>query len=596
MKKLIEKYFESLVYFYRALKYKVFIILLLSVLIGFLDGLGLTMFLPLLTMVSDTGGTQSASSENLNFLLRFITDLNIDLTLVRILLLMACFFIAKSIVVYLYEVYKVNVQQQFITKIRFTNLRRLNNLAFKYFISSDPGRIQNTMTGEVDRVARAFLTYFTAFQAGIMVVVYMYFAFTIDTKFALLVSAGGILTNFVYKKIYKNTKGASRKLTGENNVFQSLVIQHVSNFKYLKATGSISKYSNKLKSSIDKIETSNVRIGKLGAFLTASREPIVVLVVVTVIYIQTSLLGSSLGPILISLLFFYRALNFLMQMQNQWNKFLAVSGSMENMSRFSEELKLNKEEKGSIVIRDEISKIKLNKVIFKYGPNTIINGVSLDIPRHKTIAFVGESGSGKTTLVNLIAGLLPIDQGEIIINKNFISELNLTSYQSRIGYITQDPVIFNDTIFNNITFWDEKSEVNILKFTNAIKKAAIYEFVQEQEERENTLLGSFGSNLSGGQKQRISIARELYKDVEILILDEATSALDSETEKEIQKNMDNLQGDYTILIVAHRISTIKNADKIVIMNKGRIEEQGSFQELYDSSIYFKKLVSLQELS
>ena len=247
------------------------------------------------------------------------------------------------------------------------------------------------------------------------------------------------------------------------------------------------------------------------------------------------------------------------------------------------------------LISSSIREVNLSNVSFKYNENKVLKDVSLSIQKNETIAFVGESGSGKTTLVNIISGLLPVHDGEFKVNNILSSDLNLKSLQSKIGYITQDPVIFNDSVYNNVTFWDEKNELNIDRFWNAIRQAAVFEFVESLQEKERTILGNNGVNLSGGQRQRISIARELYKEVEILILDEATSALDSETEKAIQKNIEELKGRYTILIVAHRISTIKNADRIVVMKNGKISNIASFNSLIEESPYFKRLVELQEI-
>ena len=224
-----------------------------------------------------------------------------------------------------------------------------------------------------------------------------------------------------------------------------------------------------------------------------------------------------------------------------------------------------------------------------------MKNINLKINLNETIAFVGESGSGKTTLVNILAGLIPADEGLVYINDINRNEIDIKSYQSKVGYITQDPVIFNDTIFNNVTLWDEPNAVNIQRFHSVLEKAAIDSFVLEQPLGANTILGNDGVNLSGGQKQRISIARELYKDIEFLIMDEATSALDSETERAIQESIDALKGFYTIFIVAHRLSTIRNADRIVVMNKGEIQQIGSYEELINSSVLFKKMIELQEL-
>lgn len=219
----------------------------------------------------------------------------------------------------------------------------------------------------------------------------------------------------------------------------------------------------------------------------------------------------------------------------------------------------------------------------------------MKIRKNQSIAFVGESGSGKTTIVNLICGLMPPSSGEVLIDGVSLQKLQRSAFQKRIGYITQEPVIFNDSIFNNVTSWAKRTPENEQKCIEALKKAAVYPFVKDQPHSLDTELGNNGINLSGGQKQRISIARELYKDIEILLMDEATSALDSETEKMIQENIDALKGKYTILIVAHRFSTIRNADSIVLMEKGRIIVQGGFEQLFEQVPKFRKMVELQEL-
>ena len=567
----------------------------MNIVVGVLDGLGIMMFLPLLELVSDSSEVDPNELGKMAFVMEFIRDMGLPLNLGSVLLLMVIFFFGKAITQYLAGIYRIGVREDFVKRMRTTNVQKLGGLAYKYFVTSDVGRIQNTLTGEVDRVAAAFQNYFKTIEAFVLVVVYMGFAFSFDPAFAVLVTIGGVLTNFLYKHLYKNTRGFSRTLTGENNFFQSLIIQNVGNFKYLKATGSLGKYGEKLNQSILRIKDTNIRIGKLDALLYAAREPLIILVVVAVILIQTSIFGSELGPILASLLFFYRALTSLMLMQTSWNKFLAVSGSLENMVAFGKELSANKEPKGAGDLKNEIGELELRNISFYYDQTAVLRDISLTIKKNETVGFVGESGSGKTTLVNIACGLLPVEKGSYLINGNNIENINKGDLQKKIGYITQDPVIFNDTLYNNVTFWADRNKENEEKFWRAVEQAAIVDYIQDLPEKEDAVLGNNGINLSGGQRQRISIARELYKQVEILILDEATSALDSETEKAIQRNIDELKGDYTMLIVAHRISTIKNADRIVVMKNGRISNIGSFSNLVEESKYFQKLVELQEI-
>jgi subfamily B ATP-binding cassette protein MsbA len=215
------------------------------------------------------------------------------------------------------------------------------------------------------------------------------------------------------------------------------------------------------------------------------------------------------------------------------------------------------------------------------------------VPKKSTIALVGESGAGKTTLANMIAGLIRPDTGELFIDGIPMQQYNLNTYRDKVGYISQEPVVFNDSIFNNITFWAEPTPENMKRFNEVLRMASLGAYVDSLPEKELTRLGDSGILISGGQRQRISIARELYKDTEVLIFDEATSALDSETEKIIQENIEQLRGTYTIILIAHRLSTIKEADTIYLLEKGKVTASGSFDEMVHKSTRFKKMVSLQ---
>ncbi len=588
-----KKYLASFSFFYARLGYRVFIRIMLSLGIGFMDGFGLAMFLPLLQM-ADPAQKAEHSMGNLDFLIKMLHNIGVSISLPNILMVICCFFLLKGAAMFINSFYEVSVRQLFILRIRMLLTRLFTRLAYKSFVNSDSGRIQNTLSGEVNKMSQAYAHYFNTIQQFVLVMIYMSFAFFVNSQFAILISAGGIVTNFLFRTIYKRTKQASRRLTSGNNQYQGLIIQYVANFKYLKASGSLTKFNTKLINTIHELEHNNKRIGRLNGIVTATREPLLILVVCAVIYLEVTLWNGTLSAILVSLLFFYRALSALVMMQSYYNNFLAVSGSMDNMTHFQEYLEANVGTDGKVRFSRFNDRIRIEHAGFNYGDRNIINDISLSISKNQTVAFVGESGSGKTTLVNLIAGLMPLDSGNIYVDDISISDLNKESFQQRIGYITQEPVIFNDTIFNNVTFWAEPDEANVKRFHAALEKAAIADFVDTLPEKEKTMLGNSGINLSGGQRQRFSIARELYKDIDILVLDEATSALDSETEKSIQENIDKLKGNYTLLIVAHRLSTIRNADVIVLLDKGAIKQTGSFSELFDQSEKFKRMVNLQE--
>ena len=594
IKIFIKRYFQHFSYFYSILKYKIFVFVFVNLSVGVLDGLGLAMFLPLLEIADGHSEIKADQLGSLSFIIKALNRMDIHLTLTSVLIVMLIFFAVKGIAKFIEVYIRVMYQQYFMRKIRISNIDLLSNFNYNHFVNADSGRIQNSFSGEVERVNNAFRDYFFAIQCGVSVIVYVVLAFLANPNFAFLVAIGGVLTNLVFKKLYNLTKTISRKLAFSYDGFQGLLIQNVAYFKYLKATGSIFQYANKLKKSIIEMDSLQRKVGILSATLQAIREPLIISIVLVVILLQVKVFDVKFSLIILSLLFLYRSLTFLMAMQNFWNLFLASSGSLDNLNAFTNELKYGQEDRGKREFNNFQNNVSFNNISFYFENTSILQNINFQIRRNETVAIVGESGSGKTTLMNILTGLLKPKAGDITVDGIDLQELDIRTFQKRIGYITQEPVIFNDSIFNNVTFWDDHNAVSKKRFDDAIRKASLYDFIMDLTQKEDTLLGHNGINISGGQKQRISIARELYKEADFLLMDEATSSLDTETEIAIQENIDQLKGKLTILIIAHRLSTVKNADKIIILNKGQIEEIGSFKELSDSSNLFRRMVKLQE--
>lgn len=592
IKKYIAQNFSNFTFFYSIVRGRLLIVVSLAILTGLLDSLGLTMFLPLLQM---SDGSSNVDLGNLNFINDFLKYFNIELTVLKSLIILVIVFAVKGIIVYKSGIYRVLTQQILTKKIRLNIINEFPTYAYQKFVSTDQGKIQNIFLGEISRLSNTYTNYVTMIQGLILIVIYMLFSFIVDWKFALLVCVGGYLSNLIFDKINKLTKEKSVNISLVNNAFANTLMQYVSNFKYLKATGAILNYRKKVEESIDKVQQENLQISILNNKVSAFREPMLILIIAVVIGIQVYFFDARISLIMVSLLFFYRALIGIVNVQSSYNITISNQGAIDNIMDFHKEMIDNREVVGATDYNGFANKIEINDLSFSYGSTKILKNINLTIAKNSTIAFVGESGSGKTTLVNIIIKLLKAESGNILIDDIELDSYNQFSYQQKIGYISQEPTVFNDSIYNNITFWAPKTEENIKKFKAAVQRASIETFINTLAEKEDTLLGSNGINLSGGQRQRISIARELYKDVEILILDEATSALDSETERQIQESIDNLHGDTTILIIAHRLSTIRNADTIIQLNKGEIMAQGNFGELVEKSSLFKKMVLLQEL-
>lgn len=272
-----------------------------------------------------------------------------------------------------------------------------------------------------------------------------------------------------------------------------------------------------------------------------------------------------------------------------------IQGGLASLDRVSEvldyDLKIDEIE-NPVPISTLKSQIEFKNIGFFYDKdNVILKNFNLTIEKGKTVALVGQSGSGKTTIANLLARFYDVSEGEIVVDGNNIKDLKVSDYRHLLGMVTQESVLFNDSIFNNILMG--KPDATEEEVISAAKIANAHVFIDELPEKYHTNIGDDGNKLSGGQKQRVSIARAVLKNPPIMILDEATSALDSESERFVQEALEKMMENRTSLVIAHRLSTIQKADWIVVMERGIIVEQGTHQELFEKNGIYRKLVDLQ---
>lgn len=273
-------------------------------------------------------------------------------------------------------------------------------------------------------------------------------------------------------------------------------------------------------------------------------------------------------------------INFTEQYQN------GMTGFERFMEIINEETE--KEQENPIELENIKGNIEIENVSFTYeDDNEVFKNLSLSIEAGKTVALVGPSGGGKTTLCNMIPRFFDFDSGDIKIDGISIKDVSLKSLRENIGVVAQDVFLFTGTIKENITIG--KTDASDEEIIDACKKARIHDFIMTLPDKYNTYIGERGVKLSGGQKQRVSIARIFLKNPPIMILDEATSALDNVTENEIQKSLEELGKNRTNLVVAHRLSTIKNADEIIVLTENGIEERGTHQELVEKNGIYSKL-------
>jgi subfamily B ATP-binding cassette protein MsbA len=271
-----------------------------------------------------------------------------------------------------------------------------------------------------------------------------------------------------------------------------------------------------------------------------------------------------------------------------------LNKAMPSLDRINEILNTEEtieQQDGAIPLTTFDHSIEIDNVWFRYKDEMVLQDVSFSLKRGKTIALVGESGSGKSTIADLLPRFYDVTRGAIRIDGHDIRTYQLEDLHKHIGIVSQESILFNDTVRSNIAFGMDDAPLE--KIMEAARIAHAHEFIINMENGYDSVIGERGNKLSGGQKQRLSIARAIMKNPSILILDEATSALDTESEKIVQGALDELMKDRTSLIIAHRLSTVKNADEILVLSKGKIAERGTHQELLDKKGLYHNLCSLQ---
>jgi ABC-type multidrug transport system fused ATPase/permease subunit len=410
----------------------------------------------------------------------------------------------------------------------------------------------------------------------------------------------GLIVIFFFRYVSSFSKNISRKSSKESSTLQKFLVQTFHSIKYLKSTSRFEHFINDINSSIKKLTTYSFKLSVADAFTQSIREPFTVFLIIIIILVQVLVMEQSITPILVTLLLFYRSLNTIMMAQFSWQQLMNKVGGLEMVEDEFKFVKGKKEPKGNIKLKRFENKVEFKNMSFSYDNNeAVLSNINIVIKKNQTIGIVGESGAGKSTLIDLLTLLIRPKKGEIFFDDIASKDIESTSWRSKLGIVPQETIIFDDSVANNISLRnaDFGTTEGNSKIIEAAKKAYCDSFINDLPQGYMTRVGDKGVRLSGGQRQRISIARELFKDPDLLILDEATSALDTESERYIQQSIDDLKGKVTVVIIAHRLSTIKNVDSIYVMDKGKVIESGTFKELVNKEgSKFQKMVSLQSLN
>lgn len=503
---------------------------------------------------------------------------------------------------YLAEYTNVGLRNNIIRDIRNDVYQKIISLPLGFFQQQQKGDIMQVATGDIAEIERTVMSSVNMFMKNpVMILVTLgsmiYISPTLTLfAFILLPIAGGIIG-----KIGKNLK--TKSLEGQNKMgeLMSILEETLSGLRIVKAFNAETKMDNRYAGESQNYCTVAKKIARRWDLAHPVSEFLGTVVMIIVVWFGGTLILTA-GEDALSVSVFLTYLGIFYQIINPAKDFskayYSIQKGMAAMERIDRILlapdKIFENAEGQ-EIQTLKSGIEYKNVTFSYnGERDVLKNVSMTIPKGKMIALVGQSGSGKSTFVDLLPRFWDVTQGEILIDGVNIKNYKLHDLRGLMGNVNQEAILFNDTIYNNIAFGVEHATQEEVE--TAAKVANAHSFILEQDNGYQTIIGDRGSKLSGGQRQRISIARAVLRNPDILILDEATSALDTESERLVQEALEHLLKGRTSLVVAHRLSTIRNADTICVFNEGEIVEVGTHEELIgkENGVY-KKLHDLQQL-
>ena len=597
MLEIIISFFKYLKIFQKFTKGGIYLSFFLTTIAGLTEGFGIILLLPIVQSIS--GNVENNETGISKFIFLFLKNFNINDSYGVILFLITLAFIIKAFLIFLTYTYNSYLKGKLLKDLKKKIFSSFSKISYQYYLKNNIGDLTNIINEQVNLSVRGFNSLYTVGLRGINCIIYLFFACLLAGKAGIFSIFGSFIILFLFRWLNTATKIMSINTSKANSKLANLTIESLQAFKYLKATEQFRIKVDESEKSIKELSDYQTKTSILEGFTSACREPIAVVVIMFILFVQLYFIKKPIDSLLVSLILFYRGLISTLGVQGSWQKTQEYLGSFEMVLSNLKSLSNNFENNGNKLI-DNFKYIEFSNIFFKYTnkDSYSLKNLNLIIPAKKSIAFVGASGAGKSTIANLICLLLKPNKGDINIDNINLKNIDKDSWRRQIGYVSQEMAIFDETIGYNISLnKNYKNENNlILKIKENAKKANIDDFIETLPNGYETRVGENGLRLSGGQKQRLFIARELFREPNILILDEATSSLDTLSEKAIKKSIDVLRGKITIILIAHRISTIKDSDLIYVIDKGNILEKGNYKTLKSKKdSFFNYLISSQKL-
>lgn len=588
-------FFEFLRLFYQHAGWRLPALLVLIAVGGIVEAIGIVTLLPLLNAAVG----ESANNEVAGLAIQALAVFGIVPSILNLLLVIVGVFVLRGGLEFFSTYFMSCIIVGIRRRVQADLTRRFCDMAFPYYTAHSAGWFNNILVAEVARFVASMRSFSLVSVSLINAVVLLPVALSMKAEVTLTIFVAAALALLSLRGVIRRTAGHSREQTRLQGLLNAMFIQLIQAFIYLKATYSTVAANSHVIDTIDRLARTELRIRRLSAFIAAIKDPIAVVILAAFIYYEVEVLGGTLSEVIVVGLVLYRMLIQLVSLAPQLQVFNQTIGGVFAVRDVLSELDRHLETGVRGQPPDLEAPIMFRDVSFRHGSEPILQNLNVELRPNQMVGVVGESGAGKTTFFHLLTGLLRPQEGRIEIGGIPYERIDLQALRRQIGYVTQEPAIFDDTVANNISLWQCPTDdaACMKRVHTAAMLARCDGFVESLEQGYQTRVGDRGIRLSGGERQRIAIARELFKDPRLLIFDEASSALDAHSEHYVQESINRMHGDRTILIITHRLTSVRNCDHIYVFSNGRIVEDGSFELLFNRpDSRFRRMCNEQGIS
>lgn len=559
---------------------------------GFFGGIGIGAIIPLFYLITNQAG--SGTDPISNIISGIFGFFHIPSSLPAIITLMMILFASKALFLYMASYINSRIYVNYELETRERLFKKTLEANWPYLMRQKIGYLNSVLMDDVGGISGALHNFSAAVLTATSLITYAIIAINLSVPITFATLGLGLILFLSLKPIFYQVRKLTKKTSETIKNLSHHINQHVIGGKTIKSMSLEKNVLDKGISYFENLKDIRVEQHRYSLFFNTFLEPISLLLIIIIFLVSYRNPMFNIVTFVAIIYLVQKMFSFIQSIQAKFNIINESLPLINILVSYEKELDKNQELKGGNKKFSFNKNIEFKNVSFKYSnEQDIISSFNLSINKGEMAAIIGPSGAGKTTVIDLILRLLRPQQGEIFIDGSNINDISLKSWHDNIGYVSQDIFLLNDTIENNIRFYDDSlSHKDIIE---ASRSANIYDFVEALPNKFQTAVGERGIQLSGGQRQRIVLARVLARKPQILVLDEATSALDNESEHKIQEAIKNLRGKLTILIVAHRLTTVTHTDKILVLKDGIIAEEGSPQELLNNTeSYFYKNYNLDK--